>query len=585
MPTRPSLTRSILALVAILPGLGRAHAPEREPASVGGPGIRLVKDIVAGPGHGYPARFCRLGAKTLFSAIDGHGEELWSTDGTAAGTSLVRDIGPGDGMPLSWPFGPVPLGSFALFSAEDDDHGPELWRTDGTAQGTSLVEDIWPGPGPSIFTRDHVLLNGIAYFVAQDGATVNQVWRSDGTARGTYRLTSHTELPIFKGFPIVALGNEVVFSVGNSSTLNIWITDGTPGGTRRLRQFTPGLPDGTARAAVRQVGGAVFFAAADGQAGWELWKTDGTVSGTVRVKDVRPGALSSFPRNLQVFGNQLVFSADDGVHGEEPWITDGTDAGTRLLRDIAPGAASSSPGKQDREILAAGDHLFFSASDGVHGRELWRTDGTEAGTLLVRDVNPGAASGIVSDFAAFLEAGGELIFPADDGAHGQEAWRSDGTSEGTRMLGEIAPGVAGKIAESYLSGSTLLFNGGTPELGWELWAYDLPALSVSGSTGFESALSRRLVRFKVTLADADDAPVSVQYETVDGSAVAGSDYLAQSGTLGFPAGVTERLVYVAVLDDGASEGSESFSLRLHSSRHGVVRVPVAAGVIVDDEQP
>ncbi len=107
--------------------------------------------------------------------------------------------------------------------------------------------------------------------------------------------------------------------------------------------------------------------------------------------------------------------ADDGEHGLELWRTDGTDDGTVLVRDILPGSGSAGP----RALAAAGGRLYFSATDSVHGMELWESDGTEAGTRMVQDIAPG---GVASNPGELTEVGGRLFFAADDGVHGRELW-------------------------------------------------------------------------------------------------------------------------------------------------------------------
>ncbi len=130
------------------------------------------------------------------------------------------------------------------------------------------------------------------------------------------------------------------------------------------------------------------------------------------------------------------FSADGGRHGRELWRTDGTRAGTRLVSDIAHGDASSDP----QDLVSAVGLLFFTADDGVHGREPWVTDGTDAGTRMLRDVLPGPAGSAPTGMAAI---GDQAWFAADDGVQGRELWAADGTRRGTTLVVDARPGPVG----------------------------------------------------------------------------------------------------------------------------------------------
>ena len=119
----------------------------------------------------------------------------------------------------------------------------------------------------------------------------------------------------------------------------------------------------------------------------------GAESGTVLVRDINPGAAGSYHTAFTVYtGEQpgftaidgaLYFLANDGVHGYELWKSDGTTAGTVMVKDILPGVSGSSP----YGFARVNGTFLFSANNGVNGVELWSTDGTDAGTVLVKDIN------------------------------------------------------------------------------------------------------------------------------------------------------------------------------------------------------
>ncbi len=150
------------------------------------------------------------------------------------------------------------------------------------------------------------------------------------------------------------------------------------------------------------------------------------------VRNIRPGSKNSNPSDLTAIGNLLYFTASDGTHGREPWVSDGTSAGTHLIKNISPGSYSSNAS----DYTAVGNKVFFTAQDG-HGRELWITDGTSAGTSRVKDIRPGDRSSNPTDLTAL---GNTLLFSANDGLHGQELWKSDGTEAGTAIVADIDPG-------------------------------------------------------------------------------------------------------------------------------------------------
>jgi ELWxxDGT repeat protein len=197
------------------------------------------------------------------------------------------------------------------------------------------------------------------------------------------------------------------------------------------------------------------------------------------VKDIVPGRSSSYPSSLGAFGNTLFFSARDDVSGRELWKSDGTAAGTVLVADIDPGISGSYP----YSLTAVGDTLFFSADDLINGTELWKTDGTTAGTVLVADINPGGASSGPWQLTA---VGDTLFFSAWDAVSGFELWKSDGTAAGTVRVADINPGGTSSYPDNLTAvGNTLFFiaedgNGSARDL----WKSDGTAAGTVRVAGF-----------------------------------------------------------------------------------------------------
>lgn len=409
--------------------------------------------------------------KWIFSASDStNGRELWITDSTPGGTKLLKDIW------IDPQYGSSPGQFFdmgngkMLFAAQADNNntGRELWITDGTAAGTTMVKDLYAGPSgstPANFTR---LANGKILFSAADATSNGNLWVTDGTANGTVRFanifgaSNGTELNRFTHF-----GNKVVFTALDFASgvgTVMWITNGTAGGTVQLKAFASGTPP----VALTDLGnGKLVFSAPDSAKGVELWVTDGTPGGTRLLEDINPGANGSLfvsERQITALGNgRAIFRANDGTHGDELWATDGTAAGTVLLSDIAKGANGSNPAYM---FAFAKGKALFAASDGTSSGQLWVTNGTAGGTRLVKDFNVGV-NGAPSDF--FLLPNGKVLFNAQTTSNGRELWITDGTSAGTKMVKDIASGSSSSNPNGFalLSGNKVVFSADG-----ELWVSD-----------------------------------------------------------------------------------------------------------------
>ncbi len=102
------------------------------------------------------------------------------------------------------------------------------------------------------------------------------------------------------------------------------------------------------------------------------------------MKNINAGPLGSSSNCLSFVKTKraLIFPASDGMHGEEPWKSDGTAVGTKLVKDISPGVTAGGTPKSSEPCGFTRFHgrTFFSARAAGYGNELWKSDGTGPGT-------------------------------------------------------------------------------------------------------------------------------------------------------------------------------------------------------------
>jgi ELWxxDGT repeat protein len=388
--------------------------------------------------------FFRFGDRLLFSASrpGGYPPGMWETDGTPGGTALVSHTGFSN---------PVLFGGQILFGGRSG-FGTELMKTDGRSRGVELVKDIDPFivevplyhhqlcEGESSRPVFAGVVGGRLLFAADDGRSGRELWATDGTLAGTVRVrdihpgrmpgqpTPCIDLPQGPHRPdtglssdpqgFVILGSVALFSADDGLRgRELWISNGTFPGTRRVADLVPG-PRGSAPHDLVRFHDRVYFLAGNpgepGQ-GESLWKTDGTAQGTTRVLDLTLDGLPSWGRNLTLAAGRLFFTVYNETTGAELWASTGDTSGTGLITDLNPGPGNASP----QSLTAVGNLLLFAADDGLTGLEPWRSDGTAAGTVRVGDINPGRDASSPGPFTALPTL---VMTGADDGAHGRELW-------------------------------------------------------------------------------------------------------------------------------------------------------------------
>jgi ELWxxDGT repeat protein len=446
------------------------------------PTVSRVKDINTNPGDSFPQNVIKVGNTTFFTAYaPTTGRELWKSDGTLAGTVMVKDINPGsndslcDHYLINCYLNFTAIGNVLYFIADNGVNGKELWKSDGTVAGTVMVKDIYPGSNSS---NPYYLtaMENILYFQANNGVNGLELWKSDGTATGTV-MVKDISPPTTSGnhyyFGLTAVGNVLYFSAYDEENgIELWRSDGTAAGTVMVKDINPGSGGGLDYYSDSiAIGNVLYFAADNGTNGRELWKSDGTEAGTVMVKNIGPDDGNDPPHNFTAVGDVLFFIAYDGISGEELWKSDGTAAGTVMVKDVNPGTNGSF--YYYPNLIAMGDVLYFSATDDTNGKELWRSDGTEAGTVMVKNINQLDSSSPDN----LTVADNVLYFFANNGVNGYELWRSDGTAAGTTMVKDIKSGVGNSFEHHYSSyltavNNVVYFSAYNGVNGQELWRSD-----------------------------------------------------------------------------------------------------------------
>ncbi len=349
--------------------------------------------------------------------------EIWKSDGTEAGTLLVKALPPFNPFNFSSGVGWTSdknlrrnfsvVGDVLYFMGWDATHGKELWRTDGTDAGTFMIKDIRAGTAasnPSSF----IALGTDVYFFAAAVNLEQKLWKTDGTAEGTVQVP--VPEPFFAVPYVGRAGNKIVFFATNTvNGIEPWVTDGTPAGTFMLADVNPGAGNGTPPSEqnvhLRFNDKYCFFMGNKSVGGKSLWRTDGTKEGTIQLtpdglvtEENFSGSYSDINNNYLYWigGNQKLYRSDgtlagttrvtaslsnaqylkiykdaawfharnaDNVSNGEPFRSDGTAANTKRL-EVQPGEMPSYP----YGFFVRENKLYFF-SDSYAGRNLYEYNG------------------------------------------------------------------------------------------------------------------------------------------------------------------------------------------------------------------
>ena len=509
------------------------------------PRANLIKDIRQGAESSTPNLLHRgsilpipvdINGTLFFNANDGvHGEELWQTDGTPAGTKIFVDFVPGSNG--SKPHHITSIGNDLFLTIKTNDpysreeqndlegHGysedfiesltqdlkyyelrkvnsvtgetivlkkskgvltsrsharpiigspfnslgnvngtllftdrseeKSRWKSDGTVAGTQPVEsEIIPTSYRSSWT----LLDNKLIFKARDGDSDDEkLWQSNEVDAEVVKINGDFDSINSK---LIKINSALFFIANKGDDLGLWKYDGSESGATLIYNFPQNDTERSSLTELINVNGKLFFLERFG--GFPspiiLWQSDGTEAGTVSLKAFR---FEDFPKNFININGLLFFTKKNEDHsGIELWKSDGTVTGTIKVKDV-----------QDPSVF--GRSTLFNINNSlfiINENEVWRSNGTEEGTTIVPDALPETIS-FSLQYTGHLNTDTSLFFFASDGVHGAELWIFK-----DEKLAETVP----PLCEAGLDPQTIKKGGGTA-LWW--WSQNATAGSIDNSIG------------------------------------------------------------------------------------------------------
>jgi len=437
-------------------------------------GTQMIADIAPGPFGSLPRAFVEFNDRLYFCA-----NQQAVMSGGASGVFLYSFSREGDLLQIPQSYKKeivtlaIPLGNAMwvwndqlVFLGRTESNGQVLWATDGVSETPTLLWcDSTGDPLPvQCYVKWLSTTKNALYLIDNDG----EIWAASRGKTGMVRVLG--EGVERRTNPVATIGDRLLYLHWLHDTgCELHVASTETGSGQLLKELRPGVSGGfnhSGKTFAITLDEKVLFAADDGVHGLELFISDGTPGGTQLLYDVYPGVKSSTPEWFHLFGEKVLFLATDDTHGREPWITDGTPEGTKLLADLSPGAEFTDL----HNYADVPGRVFFSATTPATGKEVFVTDGTPEGTRLFSEVISGPQGG---QPALSVITDKYLVFIANDNMHGQQLWRADLTTGASALVKVIGQSVDSTpvppIGPLHGAGDALFFVCDTPTYGAELW--------------------------------------------------------------------------------------------------------------------
>jgi ELWxxDGT repeat protein len=390
-------------------------------------GTQLLKDIELRTNDANPRSGMQEGSLLYFLANDANGVGVWRTDGTSVGTQLLHD---GAVANITDVAGTI------YFSDYDQTSGSQIWKTDGTPSGTMMVASFAPTGSGLLFTNltpvGTTLYFDVRNPASPSGQATSQLWKLDSSPSGASRVDGVTIIPAQK--PVASGGALYVRAVSNTGA-ELWKIDDATGSAEIVADIAPG-PQDSNPTDLLDVDRTVYFAAYDPVNQWGLWRTDGTGNGAVLLHGGFAGSAAAAQiGGMTRLGKTVYFRAGSLSGGYELWKSVGTPQGTQVVKSFGahvPGLGIGDGGPNS--MTAVGNTLYFLTTEFLPGDaplSLYRTDGTEAGTVRLKTLSFDHGK---YPTPSLVSSGGMLYF-----TEGDELWKTDGSRSGTVRVMTLAP--------------------------------------------------------------------------------------------------------------------------------------------------
>jgi ELWxxDGT repeat protein len=383
--------------------------------------------------------------------VKGQGQKLMKSDGSTAGTVILKDTY----IPTvsSAPTGFVNHNGIVYFMSQGQFERYEyVYRTDGTFAGTFPVKNAVEVIGEITPAGDNLFFQ----VVTPDGAW--QLWRSNGATAGTVLMKQESSANWAWSYTMATIGGTFLFT---NAAGELWKSNGTTAGTTLVKSFPRMenmVSDGN--------GSRAYLLVEPAPGSFELWKTNGTTAGTLRIQPLVP--VTGFSTRYYFFPNSTIngityFFGTDNLKGHELWRTDGTAAGTYRIAKIQMSSATQFI-SQVRSMTVFQNNLYFSAPNASREFALFKSDGTTAGTVQLATMPA---------IVQFIPLGDKLLFFPFRSSLTTTApaviWSTDGTTAGTLPVATVSDvSIFGDVHYEVINGVAYF----TSWLGFNLWRTD-----------------------------------------------------------------------------------------------------------------